>query len=47
VYRRLGETKGARYEQGITIFFYGKGKENHQLGTGQLYTTENYDQLRE
>jgi len=21
-------------------FFYGKGKENHQLGTGVLYTTK-------
>ena len=21
-------------------FFYGKGNENHQLGTGSLYTTE-------
>jgi hypothetical protein len=23
-------------------FFYGKGNENHQLGTGFLYTTEQY-----
>jgi len=26
---------------------YGKGNENHQLGTGFLYTTETYQQLRE
>jgi len=28
-------------------FFYGKGNENNQLGTGILYTTEEYQQLRE
>ena len=27
-------TKGAQYEQGTIIFFYGKRNENHQLGTG-------------
>jgi exonuclease III len=27
--------------------FYGKGNENHQLGTGFLYLTEYYQQLRE
>ena len=34
MYRRLGKTKGARQEQGIIYFFYGKGNENRQLGTG-------------
>jgi len=34
MYRRLGRTKGARYEQGFIIFFHGKGNKNHQLRTG-------------
>jgi hypothetical protein len=28
-------------------FFYGKGNENHQMETGFLYITEQYQQLRE
>ena len=32
--RRSGGKKRAQYKQGITVFFYGKGNENHQLGTG-------------
>ena len=29
----MGGTKGAQKEQGIIFFFYGKGNENHRLGT--------------
>jgi len=32
---------------GDYIFFYGKGNENQQLGTGFLYATELYPKLRE
>ena len=28
-------------------FFYGKGNENHEMRTGFLYTTEQYQQLKE
>jgi len=31
---RLGGTKGAQDEHGIIYFSYGRGKENHDLGTG-------------
>jgi len=36
-----------RVSGGNRNFFYGRGNENHQLGTGFLYTTESYQQLRE
>jgi len=40
VYRGIGGTKGAQKEQEIVNYFYGKGSDNHQLGTVFWYTTE-------
>jgi hypothetical protein len=40
VYRKIGGEKENCESRGL-YFFYGKGNENHQLGTGfYLYTTE-------
>jgi hypothetical protein len=40
VNRRLGGRKGGTARAGDYNFFYGKGNENHPLGTGNLYTIE-------
>jgi hypothetical protein len=42
----LLDVQGVRWDKGdivrvgVYIFLYGKGKENHQLGAGFLYTKE-------
>ena len=38
--------KGGTVRAGDYNFLYGKGNENHQLGTGSVYTTEYYQPLR-
>ena len=39
--------KEGTVKAGVYSFFYGKGNENHLLGTVFLYITEYYQQLRE
>jgi hypothetical protein len=45
VCRRLDGTMGECKRR--DYIFYGKGKENNQLCTGFLYTTEQYQQIKE
>jgi len=40
MYRRLGWDKEGTIRAGDYNFLYGQGNENHQLGTGYLYTTD-------
>jgi hypothetical protein len=38
--------KGGTEPAGEYTFLYGKGNENHELGTGFLYKRKSYQQLR-
>jgi hypothetical protein len=40
----VGWDRGGTLGVGDYIFFYGKLSENHQLGTGFVYTTEKYQE---
>jgi hypothetical protein len=45
--RSVGWDKRGTVRAGDYIVFYGKGNEYYHIGTGFLYTTELYQQLRE
>jgi hypothetical protein len=38
--------RGGTEPSGQYTFFYGEGNQNHELGTGFLYISESYRQLR-
>ena len=45
--QKISWDKQATVGAGDHNVLYGKGNENYQLGTGYVYTTEKYKQLRE
>jgi len=47
MYGKLSGKKGALYEQGILIFYYGKGNEIIVWEQVFMYTTQYYLQVRE
>jgi hypothetical protein len=44
--QEVGWDGGGTEPAGEYIFFFGKGNENHELGSGFLYVKESYQQLK-